>query len=100
MTDEQVPATATMASRPARDDHPVKRSPAHRIHEALGATFFEEGGWLIPEAYKDGDEPAAIRERVAVGDITARAKIDLRGDIAKVVPESVDGAVVARISDD
>lgn len=82
------------------DDHPVMRSPAHRMHEALGAAFIEESGWLIPAVYKDGDEGAAIRERVAVGDITARGKIDLRGDIATVVPESVDGAFVARISDD
>ena len=42
--------------------------------------FVEEAGWEIPASYgDDAAERAAIRDRVAIADITARAKVDVRG---------------------
>ena len=95
----------TVTGRPpvpqAADNHPVKRSPAHRMHEALGARFIEEGGWLVAASYEGAEETAALRDSVGVADVTARGKIDVRGEIATLVQSVVaGGALVARISED
>ncbi|HET7870375.1 MAG TPA: hypothetical protein VFM85_08665 [Actinomycetota bacterium] len=72
---------------PARgtDSHqhdPVKRSPTHRLQELLGAHFMREAGWEIPVSYGSVDEERrAIHTGLAIADITARGKIDLRGEI-------------------
>jgi glycine cleavage system aminomethyltransferase T len=62
--------------------------------------FVEEAGWEIPASYgNDESERAAIRERVAIADITARAKVDARGELPE--PLTVPGdAIAARISRD
>jgi glycine cleavage system aminomethyltransferase T len=77
---------------------PIRRSPAARLSSRRGAVFVEEAGWEIPASYgDDAAERAAIRDGVAIADITARAKVDIRGDLPEelVVPA---GAIVARIS--
>jgi heterotetrameric sarcosine oxidase gamma subunit len=96
---------------------PVKRSPAHRQQETLGARFMREAGWEIPASYGSVDEERrAIHTGLALADITARGKIDLRGEIdpalASLTPTrsqetgrvmSADGAepaVILRLSDD
>jgi heterotetrameric sarcosine oxidase gamma subunit len=60
--------------------------------------FVEEAGWEIPASFgDDAAERAAIRDGVAIADITARAKVDIRGDL----PESIfapAGAIVGRVS--
>ena len=78
---------------------PVRRSPAARLSSRRGAVFVEEAGWEIPASYGDDDaaERAAIRDGVAIADITARAKVDIRGDL----PDEIfgpAGSIVARIS--
>ena len=77
---------------------PIRRSPAARLSSRRGAVFVEEAGWEIPASYgDDAAERAAIRDGVAIADITARAKVDIRGDL----PEELftpAGAIVARIS--
>jgi aminomethyltransferase len=61
---------------------PTKRAPAHRRHAEAGARFVTEGGWEVPADYGDGAEEAEALERsVAVADVSARAKVDLRGDV-------------------
>jgi glycine cleavage system aminomethyltransferase T len=59
--------------------------------------FVEEAGWEIPASFgDDASERAAIREGVAIADITARAKVDIRGDL----PEEIfapAGAIVGRV---
>jgi glycine cleavage system aminomethyltransferase T len=60
----------------------------------------EEAGWEIPASYGDDEaERAAIRDRVAIADISARAKVDVRGRIPDPLPSPAD-TVLARISAD
>jgi glycine cleavage system aminomethyltransferase T len=60
--------------------------------------FVEEAGWEIPASYGDDEaERAAIRDRVAIADVTARAKVDVRGRIPDALPSPAD-TVLARIS--
>jgi glycine cleavage system aminomethyltransferase T len=97
--------------------NPVKRSPAHRHQETLGARFIPEAGWEIAASYESVDEERrAIRTGLAIADITARGKIDLRGEIDPVLASltptrsldagrlaAADGAepaVILRLSDD
>lgn len=76
----------------------IRRSPAARLSSRGGAVFVEEVGWEIPASYgNDAEERAAIRDRVAIADITARAKVDIRGRIPETLPSPAD-TVLARIS--
>lgn len=62
--------------------------------------FVEEAGWELPASYGDeAAEQAAIREAVSITDITGRAKIDIRGDLAAALAAAAVGSV-ARIADD
>lgn len=77
------------------------RSPMNAIHERLGAALEVRDGWEIPGRYRDVDEERqAIQSRLAVADITARGKIDVRGPVngALTVLPANTGATVARIS--
>jgi glycine cleavage system aminomethyltransferase T len=77
---------------------PIRRSPAARLSSRRGAVFVEEAGWEIPASYgDDAAERAAIREGVAIADITARAKVDIRGDLPAELFAPA-GAIVARVS--
>jgi aminomethyltransferase len=63
---------------------PVMRSPLHRAHEVLGATFARDGEWEYAVSYGgDAGEAGtrALAEGVGVADITARGKVDLRGAV-------------------
>jgi glycine cleavage system aminomethyltransferase T len=72
---------------------PIARSPAHRYHAGLGARFVVEGRWEIPASYEHAEqEGRALRGGVAVADITARGKIDLRGEIDPVLSTLVQAA--------
>jgi glycine cleavage system aminomethyltransferase T len=76
----------------------IRRSPAARLSSRLGAVFVAEAGWEIPASYgNDAAERAAVRGRVAIADITARAKVDVRGELPETLPIPA-GAVAARIS--
>lgn len=58
----------------------------------------EEAGWEVPASYgNDAAERAAIRDRVAIADITARAKVDIRGRIPETLSPPAD-TILARIS--
>jgi len=60
--------------------------------------FVEEAGWEIPASYgDDAAERAIIRDHVAIADVTARAKVDLRGRLPAVLPLPA-ATVIARIS--
>jgi glycine cleavage system aminomethyltransferase T len=77
---------------------PIRRSPAARLSSRRGAVFVEEAGWEIPASYgNDAKERAAIRDRVAIADITARAKVDIRGELPETLSAPGD-AIVARIT--
>jgi heterotetrameric sarcosine oxidase gamma subunit len=65
---------------------PIRRSPAHRLQAALGARFATEASWEIPVSFgKAEEERSAARLGVAIVDITARAKVDVRGDLEKAL---------------
>ena len=75
----------------------IRRSPAARLAARRGAVFVEEAGWEIPASFgNDAEERAAIRERVGIADITARAKVDVRGELPATFPLPPD-AIVARV---
>ncbi len=65
----------------------IRRSPAARLASRRGAAFVEEAGWEIPASYgDDAAERAAVRDRVAIADVSARAKVDVRGRLPEALP--------------
>ncbi len=79
---------------------PVRRSPAARLQARLGSVLEREAGWDLPASFGDETaECASIRDAVAICDITARGKIDVRGEPAPVL-EAAGEALVARIEPD
>ena len=76
----------------------IRRSAAARLSSRRGAVFVEEAGWELPASYgDDAAERAVIRDRVALADVTARAKVDVRGRVQGTLPLPED-ALPARIS--
>jgi len=68
--------------------HPVRRLPAHDLHESLGAAFDEYGGWMRPAWYaraaQDRDaciaaETLAVRRAVGLFDGSPLGKIEVQG---------------------
>jgi sarcosine oxidase subunit alpha len=77
---------------------PVRRTPLHPRHEALGAVFMMAGNWLRPEYYPQPGRPRAelIQEearavRTAVGliDVGTLGKLEVRGPDAAAFLERV-----------
>ena len=61
---------------------PVRLSPLHERHVALGAKLGDFGGWSMPLEYAGGGvvaEHTAVRERVGVFDVSHLGKVLLRG---------------------
>ena len=56
------------------------RSPLYRVHEQMGATFMEEGGWLWTESFGDLEaEYSGVRDDLGVWDVSPLNKWDFRG---------------------
>ena len=94
---------STTVGLPARrsSNGPVRRAPAARIHEALGAKITLESAWELPASYGDVEgERALLREGIAVADITARGKVDVRGRIDDLLRTAPGLGLVARVADD
>ncbi|MBX9605503.1 MAG: aminomethyltransferase, partial [Gammaproteobacteria bacterium] len=70
-----------------RDRQPLRRTPMHDSHLALGAQMMPAGSWQRPAHYADGADPAiaiaqeaaAVRERVGLIDVSTLGKIEVRG---------------------
>ncbi|HLA92057.1 MAG TPA: hypothetical protein VJO36_00775 [Actinomycetota bacterium] len=78
---------------------PIRRSPLARMHEGLGASFEAEAGWEVVAGYGDDTaERQAVREALAVVDVTPRGKVDVRGALAGAL-SVVGDAITARVSD-
>ena len=63
-------------------DSPLKTSPLHDRHVALGAKMVDFGGWEMPIEYPGGGvlkEHAAVREGVGVFDVSHLGKAVVRG---------------------
>ena len=59
---------------------PVKRSPSHHRHAALGARFAREAGWDVPSDYGSVDEECrAVHEAVGLIDVSTLGKLELSG---------------------
>ncbi len=70
------------------------------MHADLGATVDTEAGWELVGDYGDeGGERAMLATAVAVVDVTARAKVDVRGELDGALPAAGD-AITARIARD
>lgn len=67
---------------PLVTDTPLRTSPLHESHRALGATFAPFGGWEMPIQYTDGGvvaEHTAVREAVGVFDVSHLGKALVAG---------------------
>jgi heterotetrameric sarcosine oxidase gamma subunit len=73
---------------------PVARTPLHHWHTAHGARFVDRDGWQVVAAYSSADpEAAAARAGLGLADLSAFAKISLRGRgvsafVASYAPDS------------
>lgn len=67
---------------------PVARTLLHHWHAAHGARFTDRDGWQVVAAYSDAaTEAAAARAGLGVADVSASAKVSLRGPgVASFVP--------------
>ncbi|MBI3989783.1 MAG: aminomethyl transferase family protein [candidate division NC10 bacterium] len=58
----------------------MKRTPLYEIHQVLGASFAEYGGWELPERFGDPlEEYQAARGQVGIFDLSFRGKLLLVG---------------------
>ena len=83
---------------PCYDRLPLRRSPLHDRHVALGAKFAAFGGWEMPLEYAGGGvlrEHAAVREAVGVFDVSHLGKATVRGpgaaDVRQLLPHQRPG---------
>lgn len=99
-TTEILTADRTASGAPARPV-PTMRSPISAHHHKQGASLSIENGWEVPRHYQDTErERAAIRDGLAIADITARGKIDIRGEVDSALASlpQARAAALARIS--
>src|SRR5689334_13971005 len=62
------------------DRAPVARTPLDAWHAAHGAQFTDRAGWRVVARYTDPDaEAEAARAGLGVADVSAFAKLSLRG---------------------
>jgi len=65
---------------------PYRVSAMYEAHRALGASFRDEGGWRVPDAYtRLADEAVAALAAVGLADASACGKLLVRGDEIDVV---------------
>lgn len=75
----------------------LRTTPLHDRHEALGASFTDFGGWLMPVRYtSDLAEHHAVRNAAGLFDISHMAEIEVRGpDAAAFLDFAVSGRMSA-----
>jgi sarcosine oxidase subunit alpha len=80
------------------DTHsPIGRTPLHHWHTAHGGHFLDRDGWQVVAAYDGAElEAKAARTGLGLADISAFAKISLRGPgVASLIPSLLpDGAAL------
>ncbi|HEV8673506.1 MAG TPA: 2Fe-2S iron-sulfur cluster-binding protein [Methylomirabilota bacterium] len=91
LTGRTVEATGTTTARPpsvpvplgalaARLHEPVKLTPMHDRHQALGASPMDMGAWKRPFVYSTVEEECrAVHEAVALIDVSTLGKLEVRG---------------------
>ncbi len=80
-------APVTLGALAGRTFEPVRYSPMQPWHERQHARPMVAGQWIRPEHYGDPvSEVRAVREKVAIIDVTPIGKLDLRGpDVPKLL---------------
>jgi sarcosine oxidase subunit alpha len=76
---------------------PIARTPLHHWHAAHGACFAERGGWQVVSRYAAVEqEVEAARAGLGIADVSAWAKVSLRGPgVQAIIPSLVPhGAVL------
>ena len=69
---------------------PIPRTPLDAEHRSLGARMDRIGGWWRPWNYgKVGEEYAAVRHRVSVGDVSTLGKFLLAGPDAEAALQRI-----------
>src|SRR5262249_18123709 len=74
---------------------PVARTPLHHWHAAHGARFADRDGWQVVAAYSGAEREAeAARAGLGLADVSAFAKVSLRGPGVPALVRSLvaDGA--------
>jgi sarcosine oxidase, subunit alpha len=98
--------SVTLGALAGARHHPIRRTPMHYEHEALGAVWLDMGNWKRPRYYKTPEssdeisciqeEYRAVRERVGLIDLSTLGKLDVRGrDAGKLL----DKVYAGRLSD-
>ena len=113
-TGKSIAETGTTTARPpiqpvslgvlaGRNYQPIKRTPLHHKHVALGAEMMDLGEWKRPYAYTSpAEEHRAVRERVGLIDVSTLGKLDVKGKDAaqlldKVYTHSFSSLRVGRV---
>src|SRR5438046_4341339 len=70
----------TLGAVGAEHAAPVRRTPMHHRHVALGARLMDMGEWKRPEVYTTIEEEChAVRERVGLIDVGTLGKLEVVG---------------------
>lgn len=71
---------------------PLRRTAMHAAHVTLGARFRQEAAWMIADVYNSPEEEArAARAGVGLVDVSAAARVAVRGEDAQAVVEKLTG---------
>lgn len=88
---------------PAAPAAPLKRTPLHPLHEALGARFVPFAGWEMPVQYTSGILAEHLHTRAAAGlfDVSHMGQVRLAGGEAaaafeRLVPGDIQGLAPLR----
>jgi aminomethyltransferase len=88
--DARIPANRQRAREARMSDDEAIRTAFHDVTAAQGGTHIEDGGWMWLEGFGDlGKEYSAIRDDVAVWDVSPLNKWDLRGPDALAAAQRV-----------
>jgi heterotetrameric sarcosine oxidase gamma subunit len=85
---------------------PVARTPLHHWHAAHGARFTDRDGWQVVAAYGGAEREAeAPRAGLALADVSAFAKVSLRGPgvsalVERLAPALAGTALACRLTQD
>ena len=78
----------------------VERLPLHQRHEALGARFTPFAGFQMPIRFGSiMEEHAAVRTNMGLFDVSHMGEVELRGDKALAVTNSIVTNDVAKLDD-
>ena len=81
-------------------DDPLKRTPLFANHQALGARLVPFAGWEMPIQYKGISlEHQAVRERAGLFDVSHMGELELRGERALELVNSLITNDIARAAD-